>query len=87
MSHGIMAVLLAGLLIFFPAVGALAASPDRVEKTDSEWKAILTPEQYEVTRKHGTERAFSGEYDNFYEKGKYACVGCGARLRNHSAQP
>ncbi|GAB1427880.1 hypothetical protein MASR2M17_13080 [Aminivibrio sp.] len=80
MNNELMAFLLAGLLLFVPAAGAMAASPERVEKTDSEWKAILTTEQYEVTRKHGTERAFTGEYDDFYEKGKYACVGCGAIL-------
>ena len=78
MNNVLMALLLGGLLICVPASRVMAASPERVEKSDSEWKAILTPEQYEVTRKHGTERAFTGEYDNFYEKGKYACVGCGA---------
>ena len=53
---------------------------DKVVKTEDEWKAQLTPEQYTVTRKHGTERAFSGEYCNSKEKGTYQCVCCGQDL-------
>jgi methionine-R-sulfoxide reductase len=49
-------------------------------KTKDEWKAILTPMQFHVTRESGTERAFTGEYDNFYEKGEYACLCCGETL-------
>ncbi|SHI33214.1 peptide-methionine (R)-S-oxide reductase [Hymenobacter daecheongensis DSM 21074] len=52
----------------------------RVEKTDAEWKAQLTPEQYHVTRQHGTERAFTGEYCEAHEAGLYACVCCGTPL-------
>lgn len=51
-----------------------------VGKTDAEWKEILTPEQYRVARKKGTERAFTGEYWNSKEKGTYRCVCCGAPL-------
>jgi peptide methionine sulfoxide reductase msrA/msrB len=47
-----------------------------VKKTDAEWKAILNPEQFHVLRKGGTERAFTGKYDNFYEKGRYLCAAC-----------
>ena len=49
------------------------ADPNRhaVNKTDAEWKQILTPEQYEVTRRNGTERAFTGEYWNSKQKGSY----------------
>jgi peptide methionine sulfoxide reductase msrA/msrB len=47
-----------------------------VRKTDAEWKAILTPEQYHVLREAGTERAFTGQYDNFYEPGIYLCAAC-----------
>jgi methionine-R-sulfoxide reductase len=55
-------------------------APKRVEKTDEEWKKLLTPEQYRITRQHGTERAFSGEYCEMYAPGVYACVCCGTQL-------
>lgn len=50
---------------------------DKVEKTEEEWKAQLTPEQYEVLRRKGTERAFSGELLHNKEDGTYRCAGCG----------
>ena len=53
---------------------------DKVVKTDEEWKKQLTPEQYKVTRKHGTERAFSGEYWDTKDPGTYQCVCCGRDL-------
>ena len=52
----------------------------RVEKTDEQWRQELTPEQYEVTRKAGTERAFTGPFWDNHETGSYACVCCGTEL-------
>jgi peptide-methionine (R)-S-oxide reductase len=52
----------------------------RINKTDAEWKATLTPEQYRVLRQKGTERPFTGEYNASKEKGTYVCAGCGHPL-------
>lgn len=53
---------------------------DTVIKTDAEWRAQLTKEQYHVAREKGTERAFSGKFNKFKEKGTYTCIGCGLDL-------
>lgn len=53
---------------------------DKVTKTDQEWRQQLTPEQFKVCRKKGTERAFSGEYHHCKDKGIYRCVCCGNDL-------
>lgn len=52
----------------------------RVEKTENEWKTILTPEQFRITRLKGTERAFSGELCSIYDAGKYSCICCDTPL-------
>ncbi len=53
---------------------------DKVVKTDAEWQKILSPEQYEVTRKGGTERAFTNKYAEWHEKGIFRCICCGTAL-------
>jgi peptide-methionine (R)-S-oxide reductase len=53
---------------------------DKVKKTDAEWRASLTPEQYYVARQKGTERAFTGKYWDNHENGLYRCSSCGAEL-------
>ena len=53
---------------------------DKIVKTDAEWKKLLAPEQFEIARKKGTERAFTGEYWDNHEPGVYRCVCCGAEL-------
>jgi peptide-methionine (R)-S-oxide reductase len=53
---------------------------NKVVKSESEWREVLTPAQYEVARRGGTERAFTGEYYNNHEPGTYRCVCCSAVL-------
>ena len=59
---------------------------DRVEKTDEEWRAGLSPEQYRVLRQKGTERAFTGKYWNHHASGLYACAACGNPLFDSGAK-
>lgn len=53
---------------------------DKVVKSDKEWQAMLSPQQFEVARRKGTERAFTGAYWDKHEQGMYRCVCCGAEL-------
>jgi len=53
---------------------------ETVMKTKEEWKKLLTPEQYHILREKGTERAFTGKYDNYHEHGIYRCAACGLDL-------
>jgi peptide-methionine (R)-S-oxide reductase len=54
--------------------------PRKIEKTDAEWREQMTKEEYEVTRKKGTERAFTGAYWDTHDAGTYRCTGCGEPL-------
>ena len=58
----------------------------KIKKTDEEWRRKLTPEQYHVTREHGTERAFTGKYHDCKEPGTYHCVCCGQPLFDAEAK-
>lgn len=59
---------------------AAAGVPAKITKTDEEWRAQLTPEQYRVARQAGTEAPYTGEYENHEETGIYRCVCCGTQL-------
>ncbi len=58
----------------------------QVKKTEAEWRAQLTPEQYRVMRQHGTEPPWSGEYNYVKEDGVFRCAGCGAELFSSEAK-
>ena len=53
---------------------------EKIEKTEAEWRQQLTPEQYQITRRAGTEPAFTGKYWNNHEHGIYRCICCGTVL-------
>jgi peptide-methionine (R)-S-oxide reductase len=55
-------------------------TPRKIQRTEEEWQDQLTPEQYHITRMKGTERPFSGEYNDNKEEGIYRCVACDAPL-------
>lgn len=81
-------------LLFFPQRNLLAqknlssksnlkevnSMSDKIQKTNEEWKEILTPEQYHILREKGTERAFTGKYWDRKEDGIYKCAACGSEL-------
>ena len=54
-----------------------ADMPEKIVKTDEEWRKLLTPEQYRITREKGTESPFTWKYNNLKEKGIFQCVSCG----------
>jgi peptide-methionine (R)-S-oxide reductase len=87
-------VILAGLSGFYLAQTSKPAQPakkravsgketkprEKIVKKEEEWKQLLTPMQFHVTRQKGTERAFTGEYWDHHEEGAYACICCGQEL-------
>ena len=58
----------------------MSDKPEKVTKSDAEWRAQLSDIQYQVARKHGTERAFTGEYHDAKASGTYTCICCGQPL-------
>lgn len=63
-----------------------ADMPEKMRKTDEQWRQILTLDQYEVTRKKGTEAPFTGKYYDFHEEGIYKCICCGNELFSSEAK-
>ena len=59
---------------------------EKIRKSDEEWRRELTPEQYEIMRRKGTERAFTGRYDKEKQPGVYVCAGCGQPLFDSDAK-
>lgn len=58
----------------------------KIHKSDAEWQQQLTPQQFEITRRKGTERAFTGEYNSVKKPGVFTCVCCGAPLFSTDAK-
>jgi peptide-methionine (R)-S-oxide reductase len=65
---------------------ASSQSKAPIQKSDDEWRTQLTPAQFRVMRQHGTEAAFTGQYDDFYKNGVYTCAGCGYPLFTSEAK-
>ena len=59
---------------------------EKIRKSEEEWRVQLTPDQFEITRKKGTERPFSGEYNDCKDDGVYRCVCCGIELFSSEAK-
>jgi len=78
-------VLCVNLLCCCLASGQTQLKPNQM-KTDKDWKEILSPEAYHILREKGTERAYTGKYDNHFEKGVYVCAGCSMELFDSSSK-
>lgn len=73
------------LFVILPALSAPGrtheeTAMEKIQKSDEEWKKVLTPEQYQITRRKGTEAPFTGKYNQHKEKGVYRCAACGLEL-------
>ena len=64
----------------FAQVKEITMTQEKAKKTEKEWQETLTSEQYQILRKKGTEMAFTGKYDKYFEEGTYICAGCGTSL-------
>lgn len=80
LSNTLLLVLITGLTACGQTSAKKTADNPYAKKTEEEWKSQLTPMQFNVLRKKGTERAFSREYWDHHEKGQYICAGCGLPL-------
>ncbi|KAM0916237.1 hypothetical protein ACQ4PT_010320 [Festuca glaucescens] len=74
---------LPGVLV---AMSSSAPTPGPVQKSEEEWEAILTPEQFRILRRKGTEYPGTGEYDKLFSEGTYGCAGCGTPLYKSSTK-
>ncbi|KAF6990144.1 hypothetical protein CFC21_007381 [Triticum aestivum] len=68
------------------AMSSSAPTPGPVQKSEEEWEAVLTPEQFRILRRKGTEFPGTGEYDKFFDEGIYGCAGCGTPLYKSSTK-
>ncbi len=73
---------LPGRILIFNAQSQLLEEVERVEKTEDEWRLLLSPEQFRVARMKGTEPPFTGAYHDFHGNGLFRCVCCGTDLFN-----
>jgi len=64
----------------FAQVKESTMTQEKEKRTEKEWQETLTSEQYRILREKGTERAFTGKYDKYFEKGTYTCAGCSTPL-------
>jgi peptide-methionine (R)-S-oxide reductase len=85
-ESGVMAGQRRTTIPIFNAISGKVEEVTSIERSDEEWKAILTPQQFRVARKKGTETAFTGEYHDFHGKGIYQCVCCGTDLFRSEAK-
>ncbi|KAI3809915.1 hypothetical protein L1987_19518 [Smallanthus sonchifolius] len=66
--------------------GGAVAMAAPIQKSEEEWRAILSPQQFQILRQKGTEYPGTGAYDKFYEEGVYSCAGCGTPLYKSTAK-